>query len=280
MQKVNKLIDGHCWFGRGEQRCQEPAVTKCEPFLCAFHSHQGATMDESYFYSVKTGQFLSTKTHAPEIDDIKGSSFDNLYVFGGGKCTLKPQPTQGRFRKVCRVCWALRRSKSEYCIRHTKLAGQADVSRSSDSSIACRFFDTLMEQTGWNIIHRHIRHDGVSVGEEFRLRLQDRKLSVDGYVPEQKLIIEFLGDFYHGNPDKYNRDHMNKSRKRTFGDLYDDTYERHKHIAEAGYTIMYVWENDYKQVRDDVKLITLLKPWNDWKMRSSSAPKLYRLLDT
>jgi very-short-patch-repair endonuclease len=143
----------------------------------------------------------------------------------------------------------------------------------------CQFFDILAAQTGWNIVHRHIRADGVSVGEEFKVK----KFSVDAYVPEQKMVLEFLGDFYHGNPNKHDPNAMNPSRRKTFGELYTSTYERHKLIAEEGYKVYYVWESEFLKNKKHPRIFDIMHRWDDWEMldpqpkRVRTQPIVYRL---
>ena len=79
------------------------------------------------------------------------------------------------------------------------------------------------------------------------LRGNGKKFFVDGYVPETKTIYEFYGDFWHGNPKKYNRNHINRATKTKFGTLYDKTIEREKNIREAGYNLTTIWESDFNK---------------------------------
>ena len=55
-----------------------------------------------------------------------------------------------------------------------------------------------------------------------------------------------MGDFWHGNPNKYNKDEINLVNKKTFGELYNETNERLKIIKNNGYNIITIWESDYK----------------------------------
>lgn len=68
---------------------------------------------------------------------------------------------------------------------------------------------------------------------------------MDGWIAEQETVIEFHGDYFHGNPDKYAPTEYNTSLHSTFGDLYDRTLDRMRQLFEKGYTILYVWEKDF-----------------------------------
>lgn len=268
-----------CWFMRAGQHCMEPVAEGNRDSLCVFHASGGCSLDETTFYSVRTGQFLSTRVALPETNDIKGDRLDDIALLGGGGSSepsttvtggKKSRNERGQFRKCCRVCWTFRRSRSAYCTRHNKAVGNVERRRTSESNIACQFFDLLAQQTGFTIIHRHIRADSVPVGEELKIRLSnDRKVSVDGYVAENNLVLEFLGDFVHGNPARYRPWQMNALRKTTFRTLYDETYARHRAIAERGYRVLYIWESEFKEylrqpATEQATLLDRMHTWDDW----------------
>lgn len=69
---------------------------------------------------------------------------------------------------------------------------------------------------------------------------------VDGIDYENKIAYEFYGDFFHGNPDVYNSDDINPLLKESFGDLYRKTIIKEEIIKQSGYTLVSIWENNYK----------------------------------
>jgi len=74
------------------------------------------------------------------------------------------------------------------------------------------------------------------------------------------IIYEFLGDFWHGNPTRFNRNDINKITKESFGKLYGDTFKKFNDLTASGYTIKYVWETDWNNfkrgVDKELKLLT------------------------
>lgn len=70
----------------------------------------------------------------------------------------------------------------------------------------------------------------------------------DGYDPATNTVYEFLGDFWHGNPEIFPAREMNPKNKQPFGKLYKQTKERLKLIEKAGYKVVYIWENDFEGV--------------------------------
>lgn len=71
------------------------------------------------------------------------------------------------------------------------------------------------------------------------------KYTVDGYDPKTNTVYEFNGDYWHGNPSKYNSSDINKSNKKTFGELYIKTLEKEEKLKELGYNVISIWESDF-----------------------------------
>jgi hypothetical protein len=76
------------------------------------------------------------------------------------------------------------------------------------------------------------------------------KVCVDGYDPNTNTIYEFLGDYWHGNPKYFNSDEINQQSKKSFGELYRNTFQKFEKLKQLGYKIQYIWEtewNDYNK---------------------------------
>lgn len=71
-------------------------------------------------------------------------------------------------------------------------------------------------------------------------------LRVDGYDPKTNTIYEFLGDYWHGNLSIYKKNDLNKQNKKTFGELYNKTFEKLNKLKQMGYNVKYIWETDWK----------------------------------
>ena len=77
--------------------------------------------------------------------------------------------------------------------------------------------------------------------------LPDLKIRVDAFIPETNMVYEFFGDYWHGNPKRFKQSRLNRSVGKTFGQLYDETKARLSRLEEAGYKVVYIWENDHKK---------------------------------
>ena len=85
-----------------------------------------------------------------------------------------------------------------------------------------------------NITHRNIRFP------------KWRKKSVDGYDEKTNTVYEFLGDYWHGNPKKFNVSDINMRTHKPFGELYENTFKSFRKLKSLGYNVKYIWESDWK----------------------------------
>ena len=71
---------------------------------------------------------------------------------------------------------------------------------------------------------------------------------VDGYYETEngdKIVLEFHGDFWHGNPNCYSSSTVNPVRGLTMGELYQETLDKQRFLESKGYRYVYMWEKDY-----------------------------------
>ena len=71
---------------------------------------------------------------------------------------------------------------------------------------------------------------------------------VDGFDPETNTVYEFLGDYWHGNPERFSSKKINLTIKKSFGQLYEETLDRINTLKVNGYKVVSVWEKDFKEV--------------------------------
>jgi len=112
------------------------------------------------------------------------------------------------------------------------------------SKISIQFLNDLSKD--WKVDIQHAENKG-----EYRIEDPELKCyyKADGYFEEdnKKYVVEFHGDFYHGNPKIYKPDSVCKLRRMTFGELFKKTEERMYRIKALGYEVIYIWERDYNQ---------------------------------
>ena len=78
---------------------------------------------------------------------------------------------------------------------------------------------------------------------EKHIKANSKWYVVDGIDFEINTIFEFLGDFWHGNPRRFNASDINKVNKKTFGELFSKTLQKFENLYLGGYTILYRWES-------------------------------------
>jgi hypothetical protein len=69
--------------------------------------------------------------------------------------------------------------------------------------------------------------------------------SVDGYDEKTNTVYEFQGYYFHGHPDFFKPQWVNRLTKETFGEAYRRTQEKNNLIREAGYNLVEMWEQDF-----------------------------------
>ena len=92
--------------------------------------------------------------------------------------------------------------------------------------------------------------NSLNIKKEYRqgvLKINNKLIKPDAFDPITNTIYEFYGDFWHGNPIKFKPENINTSNKKTFGELYRKTIERQDLIKQAGYNLVFIWENDWKK---------------------------------
>lgn len=96
---------------------------------------------------------------------------------------------------------------------------------------------------------------------------------VDGYYETEcgkKVVLEFQGDFWHGNPTKFSRSTVNSVNQLTMGELFDKTIVKRKYLEDLGYIYRSIWESDFdrqcqenghmKSFVEQLDIVTPLEP--------------------
>lgn len=118
------------------------------------------------------------------------------------------------------------------------------------SQISIRWLEFEARSRGITIQH-------AENGGEYKI--PDTTWRADGYSGGE--IFEFHGDFYHGNPRKYDSGLMNFRTNLTMGEMYNKTLERDAKLRELGYSVTVMWEGTWRLVEKAVKKWKLhLKP--------------------
>lgn len=107
------------------------------------------------------------------------------------------------------------------------------------SKIQIEWLNSIMLRENINILHAE------NNGEYYITGIGH----IDGYCRENNIVYEFHGDFFHGNPIKYEPNAVNPVSHKTYGELYMKTLERDKLIKLLGYNLITIWEYEYLVMR-------------------------------
>ncbi|CAJ1446756.1 unnamed protein product [Effrenium voratum] len=120
----------------------------------------------------------------------------------------------------------------------------------SRSRIASEFLDALEIHIGRELPFRH-RFDAATgqwSGEEFTGLVSNRNLQPDAYDPEARIVVEFLGNFYHGFPPEHPQHHSSTCvGGRPASEVYAETMARLDVILAEGLQVVYIWEHDFRE---------------------------------
>lgn len=121
----------------------------------------------------------------------------------------------------------------------TYIAGKSQKSnRFSKPEIEiCEYFESFL---GKNCFH--------SSSEKGQLRLDNNFYD----FCFQNKIIEFNGDFWHANPEKYNKDFINPFSKKTAFEVWKRDEHRIAIAKLNGYDVKIIWESHYKQNKNKI----------------------------
>ena len=78
---------------------------------------------------------------------------------------------------------------------------------------------------------------------------------VDEVNEEKRIIIEFNGDYWHCNPDRYSADFVVWSGKTpyTAAERWERDRQRKAKLESAGYRVIYIWESDtFEEMSDKI----------------------------
>ncbi len=100
------------------------------------------------------------------------------------------------------------------------------------------------------------------IPEEYKriiINVNGKQIKPDAFNSLTKTIYEFYGDYWHGNPEKYNSQaFMDSKENKTFGEKYISTMERERLLRDNGYNLITIWEND----------------WNTYLKNPNQSPKM------
>jgi G:T-mismatch repair DNA endonuclease (very short patch repair protein) len=82
----------------------------------------------------------------------------------------------------------------------------------------------------------------------------------DIYIPKYNLIIEYFGDYWHCNPNKYKSDYFNQKKNMLAEEIWDYDKKKVDLIVSYGYNLEVVWEKELKH--NNKKIINIITKYD------------------
>ena len=133
------------------------------------------------------------------------------------------------------------RKKMSEILKNTRKSGKIkSVIKSKKENDICK----LLNNMGYKII------------SSFKI---DTKIC-DVYIPKLNLIIEYFGDYWHCNPNKYDSEYFNKKKNQTAREIWEYDKSKLELIKSYGYNLEVIWESELKLNND--KLLTIINNYD------------------
>lgn len=95
-------------------------------------------------------------------------------------------------------------------------------------------------------IYEYLKSLGKYVISDDEVCLDDNKFLAPDMVINGKVIVEFYGDYFHANPTLYKAEEYIVKKEKTARQLWDADLERQKMLEDAGYSVIIIWQNDFR----------------------------------
>ena len=95
-------------------------------------------------------------------------------------------------------------------------------------------------------IFEYLKDLGKYVISDDEVCLDDNKFLAPDMVINGKVIVEFYGDYFHANPALYKAEEYIVKKEQTARQLWDADLERQKMLEDAGYSVIIIWQNDFR----------------------------------
>lgn len=135
------------------------------------------------------------------------------------------------------------------CNKHGSFYQSPDKHSRGSGCIKCSHIISKQEK-------EFLLHQNIKI-QNYKIRGWNLK-KCDGYEESTNTVYEFLGDYWHGNPEVFDHNKLHPVVKKTYGELYKKTFINFDKLISLGYNVKYIWENDWEKYKkgqtDQLKL--------------------------
>jgi very-short-patch-repair endonuclease len=132
------------------------------------------------------------------------------------------------------------------------------------SKMSIELFDLLIFESNLEVYKIYYRENEYGIYD----KNSSKYFKYDFTIPDLKLIIEFNGDKWHGNPGLFKANDTPHPHNKTItaADMWNYDEIKMKAATDMGFTVLYVWENEYRNNFENT-IIILNKHINDIRNR-------------
>lgn len=218
-------------------------------------------------YSVKPVHYETSVTCSVPCQNMWQSKYlvgENANNFQGGGGFKKCEECDGQFK--CNTPSELK--KRRFCSIDCKNKNWAETVITTESFKQNRFegsllyrqnFDNLkIETKPERMVRKWLEHKGFKKNKDFYQEAGFmNKYFADFYFPKYKLIIEVMGDYWHGNPNIYGKGKKPLSQQQI--DRKEKDISKRKDFERNNYTYIEIWESDIYEDIDSIMNKSCLK---------------------
>lgn len=95
-------------------------------------------------------------------------------------------------------------------------------------------------------IYEYLKSLGKYVISDDEVCIGDNKFLAPDMIINGKVIVEFYGDYFHANPLLHKAEEYIVKKEKTARQLWDADLERQKMLEDAGYSVIIIWQNDFR----------------------------------
>lgn len=200
-------------------------------------------------------------------------------TFDGWRLAINPAPKKTRIKLNCTQCNSellrIHTSKFQFCdticrgiyfSQNPQNIGK--YSKEKANAVTKKQQDTLAKNypgitNAFELAqHRQISKPQIEIFEFLKQEYQHLNWEIEKFISEseircftdivceeQKLIIEFYGDYWHCNPDdkRYNDPKfLHQKKQQTAEQIWADDLNRNSRLENIGYKVFIIWEKDMK----------------------------------
>ena len=181
----------------------------------------------------------------------KGKSWEETYAEDKIKELIKNYSNENRNSKIAAKLKGVPKSKehAEKCRQNGRSENSILRNREKIHRMLTETEFSLSSKKETEFIEHCVKPLGIDYDTQYYLK--DIHHYCDVFIPSKNIIIEFQGDYWHGNPLKYSDDELSEYQKKKV--IKDN--ELREYCSENGINLIEVWESDYDKDSSGVKTL-------------------------